>query len=115
MKYKVRKLRLVGYDLYNRSAYRMWHEEQRRLCIRRDVKFVENTFNITESKKQMETVEVSDLSCQKEYTSHDVSQHDGNEELVPSGENEVFPVESEQTVEIDEMLTSTENEELTQR
>ena len=43
---KVKKMRFVGYDAYNKNAYRMWDEEKRRLYIRRDIVFLENDLNL---------------------------------------------------------------------
>lgn len=45
---KVRKLRFVGYDLYNKGAYRLWDDAKKKLYIRRDVKFLEDEFDVTE-------------------------------------------------------------------
>ncbi len=65
---KVRKLRFVGYDSYNKGAYRMWDEEQKRLYIRRDVKFLENEFDVADKPRTQErtTIELPDIPDQEE-------------------------------------------------
>ena len=70
---KVRNLRFVGYDQYNRSAYRMWDEKQKRLYIRRDVTFLENEFDAEKKPetKERATVELPDISDQEEQETKD--------------------------------------------
>ena len=91
MESRVRKLRFVGYDPYNKNSYRMWDEEKKRLYIRRDVKFLENSFDVTARKEKQgsQNVDLSDVSNQEEKVVSDTEvakeeneTNDGNEHMV---------------------------------
>ena len=106
MESRVRELRFIGYDLYNRSAYRMLDEEQKRVYIRRDVKFLEHTFR-TKGKEQTKahTVAFPDLSNQEEFEvlkDDDIEiktkgneMNDGNEQIIPVENVQLIPTEND--------------------